>query len=204
MQIAGNSLKGQVRKLKDLARRYQLDALKDVILFILITLIIHYSYRFWANQLHFAPIRDWMVAMREWMSLQVYEQSLWIVRHLTGIEFTAVDQNTTFYFANNGYIAVNQSCSGFKQILQFALLMMVYPGLWKRKLWYIPAGILIVHLTNLFRISGLSVVIVHFPKYWDFSHDYLFRPFFYVVIFAMWVFWVEKIGRPQKEKEADT
>ncbi len=194
-----------VDSVRKFIRRYHLDALSDVALFIIITLVIHYLYRFWAIQLHFAPIHNLMISMRDGMAGIVYEQSLWFVRNVLGIDFTAVDQTRTFYFTNNGYIAINKSCSGLKQILQFALLMAVYPGLWKRKLWFIPAGILIVHLTNLFRIAGLSVVIVTVPEYWDMSHDYFFRPFFYVVIFSLWVLWVEKIGRPKKPtKKAGT
>jgi exosortase/archaeosortase family protein len=184
-----------VEKTNIFIKKHQLDALTDVALFILITLVIHYSYRFWANQLHYAPVKDLMMSGHRWLADQVYIQSIWLVDHVLGIDFTSVDQNSTLYFPNNGYIAVNRSCSGFKQILQFALLMMVYPGSLKQKFWYIPLGIVIVHITNLFRITGLSVVIIHWPAYWDFSHDYLFRPFFYVVIFSLWVLWVERISR---------
>ncbi len=59
-------------------------------------------------------------------------------------------------------------------------------------------GIVIVHLTNLFRITGLAVITVTIPQYWEFAHDYLFRPFFYVVIFFLWVWWVEKFRRPSR------
>ena len=201
----GTTSSRYLNSVRNFIRRYNLDALADVALFILITLIIHYLYRFWAIQLRFAPVHDLMISMRDGMAGIVYKQSLWLVNHVLGIDFTAVDQTRTFYFSNSGYIAINKSCSGLKQILQFALLMAVYPGLWKRKLWFIPAGILIVHLTNLFRIAGLSVVIVAMPEYWDLSHDYFFRPFFYVVIFSLWVLWVEKIGRPKKPiKKAGT
>lgn len=184
-----------------LIRENNLDSLLDVALFIIITLTIHYSYRFWANQLHYFPVADLIASGREWLSWQVYVQSTWFVEHVLGIDFTAVDQNSTMYFPNNGFISVNRSCSGFKQMLQFGLLMMVFPGPWKHKLWYIPMGIFIMHLTNLFRITGLSVVIINWPEYWDFSHDYLFRPFFYVVIFSLWVIWTERFrGRMKKTK----
>lgn len=182
-------------------RENNLDSLVDVALFIIITLTIHYSYRFWANQLQYVPVADLISSGRKWLSWQVYLQSIWFVDHVLGIDFTAVDQNSTMYFANNGFIAVNSSCSGFKQMLQFGLLMLVFPGPWKHKLWYIPMGIIIMHLTNLFRITGLSVIVVNWPEYWDFSHDYLFRPFFYVVIFSLWVIWVERFrGRVKKTK----
>jgi len=76
--------------------------------------------------------------------------------------------------------------------------MLLYPGPWKHKLWFIPVGVFIVHLTNLFRIIGLSVVLINYSDYWKFSHDNLFRPFFYVVIFIMWVIWVEYFYKKKK------
>ena len=184
-------------------REKNLDSLLDVALFIIITLTIHYTYRFWANQLQYVPVGDLIASGREWLSWQVYVQSIWFVEHVLGIDFTAVDQNSTMYFPNNGFIAVNRSCSGFKQMLQFGLLMLVFPGPWKHKLWYIPMGIFIMHLTNLFRITGLSVVIINWPDYWDFSHDYLFRPFFYVVIFSLWVIWTERFRGSTKKTKAE-
>ena len=57
-----------------------------------------------------------------------------------------------------------------------------------------------MHLTNLFRMVGLAVVMNNWPEYWDFSHDNLFRPFFYLVIFLLWVWWVEKIRVPKNSK----
>jgi exosortase/archaeosortase family protein len=53
-------------------------------------------------------------------------------------------------------------------------------------------GVVIIHLTNIFRIIILSVVVMHWPQHWDFIHLWIMRPFFYVVIFVMWVIWVEK------------
>ena len=54
-------------------------------------------------------------------------------------------------------------------------------------------GLVIMHFTNLFRIVGLCLIIIKWPQYWQFGHDYLYRFIFYAVIFALWVIWVEKI-----------
>jgi exosortase/archaeosortase family protein len=189
-------------KTQEFIRRHRLDVFTDVIFFIIITLIIHYAYRYWANQLDYAPVKQQIYDLEGEMAELVYYPSVWFVKNILRIEITTVDQIKTMYFSNNGYIAVNRSCSGFKQILQFALLMLVFPGPWKRKLWFIPLGVFVVYLTNIFRITGLSVVIIAWPQYWDFSHDYLFRPFFYVVIFMLWVWWVEKLSKPSTTKKA--
>ena len=172
-------------------KKYKLDVLKDVIIFIIITLTIHYSYRFWANSAHYRPIESQMNRAHEEASQIVFNQSVWLIDHVLNIPVTT-DENRTIYFQNSGFIAINHGCSGLKPILQFLLLLLIFPGPWKHKAWFIPMGIVIVHFTNLFRITGLAVVTVTVPEYWDFAHDYLFRPFFYVVIFFLWVWWTEK------------
>ncbi len=175
----------------------KLRPLVDVATFILITLVIHYSYRFWVTTGYY-PIHDLMAQLHDYLAHRVFVESSWFVQNILGMEITTIDR--TMYWGNTGYIAITHGCSGLKQILQFALLMMIFPGPWKQKLWYIPMGIFIVHLTNLFRIIGLAEVLVILPDYWKFSHDYIFRPFFYVVIFSLWVIWVEKFKNKNTTK----
>jgi exosortase/archaeosortase family protein len=193
---------GLLYKLHEFIRKHQLESLTDVTLFVIITIIIHFAWRFWANQLHYVPVPDFMSDAQNWMAKGVFRQSVWFVQHILGIELNLVQESNSMYFSNDAHMYINKSCSGLKQIIQFVILMMVFPGPWKKKLWFIPMGAFIVHLTNLFRIVGLSVVLVTRPDSWKFSHDYIFRPFFYVVIFFLWVWWVDKISKnPGQEKE---
>ncbi len=191
-------MKNKINDLKERISRFikknNLQSLKDVSLFIIITLIIHYSWRFWAIKLHFAPIHDFMNNLEYWMAGVVYRQSTWAIEHLLGIHVTLFDDIRKMVFDNQGYMSINRSCSGMKQIMQFVILMLFFPGPWKKKLWFLPMGALVVHLTNLFRITSLSIVLTTVPEQWKFSHDYILRPFFYVVIFLMWVWWVEKLS----------
>jgi len=183
---------------KSLAKKYKLAALTDVALFILITVVIHFAWRFWANTLNYWPVLQFMSDTQAWLSTIVFDQSIWFIRHILQIPITTIEETNTMYFANKGYMAINQSCSGLKQIMQFVLLIALIRGPWKRKWWFILLGVFIVHLTNLFRVTGLSVVITTWPEYWDFSHDNIFRPFFYIVIFSLWVWWVERVSVDKK------
>jgi exosortase/archaeosortase family protein len=180
-----------------LLKPYKLHALLDVFLFVALTLIIHFSYRYWATIQYF-PLQSLMTPLHDFLAAQVFHQSSWFLKEILGMDITTINQ--TMYWPNQGYIAINQGCSGLKQILQISLLLMIFPGPWKHKLWYIPMGMLLIHLTNLFRIIGLGEVLTLVPEYWKFSHDNLFRPFFYVVIFTLWVIWVEKFMKKQKSK----
>ena len=192
-----NKLIGEINKI---IKKYKLHVLKDVVIFMIITITIHYSYRYWANTAGYWPVENAMRLAHDEMAQIVFDQSCWFIDNVLKIPVTIRDR--TLYFSNNGFITINQSCSGLKPMLQFLLLMLFFPGPWKHKAWFLPMGIVIVHLTNLFRISGLAVVTITIPEYWDFAHDYIFRPFFYVVIFFLWVWWVERFKAKSVERRA--
>jgi exosortase/archaeosortase family protein len=183
-------MKKLISEIDKIKKKYKLYVLKDVAIFTVITIVIHFAYRFWANTTGYWPIGEFMNRAHDKMADLVFQQSAWVIEHILRIPVTM--DGRTFYFENNGYITINPGCSGLKPMLQYFLLMLLFPGPWKHKAWFIPMGLVIVHCTNLFRISGLAVVTVTVPQYWQFAHDNLFRPFFYVVIFFLWVWWVEK------------
>jgi len=168
----------------------------EVAIFLVIIFGFHYLYRWWAYQWQFWPLHDQVFAFRAWLTDLVYHNSVWALKHLTGYEFTTDDQQHTIYIAG-GYIGINQSCSGFKQFLQWIVLMILYPGPWKKKLWYIPLGVLIVHLVNLLRVFGLSVQLFYFPYHFHFAHDYIYRPMFYAAMFVLWVIWNDKLRKKE-------
>jgi exosortase/archaeosortase family protein len=175
---------------------------RDVFWFAVLTLGIHYAYRFWANSLHYWPVQEGMGALQQAMTGIVFDQSTWFNRHVLDIWMDL--RGHTMYFFNNCWIIINQSCAGDKQILQFALLVLIYPGPWRHKLWFIPAGVLIIHLTNILRVVLLSLVALNKPEWMAVIHDTALRGMFYVVILVLWIVWVDGIiGRTggQADKE---
>jgi exosortase/archaeosortase family protein len=187
-----------LKKSVDFIEKHKLQPLVDVFIFMVIIIFFHKLWWDWGlkdlllNYFSFAKLE-------EVMARQVFLPSSWFVEHVIGYDIKTL--NTTLYFPNNGYIEVNGSCSGLKQFYQWIFLMVLFPGPWKKKLWYIPIGLIVIHLTNIFRIIALSVIVMEWPQYWTFSHDWILRPFFYVVIFIMWVIWVEKFRtKPKKAK----
>lgn len=193
---------GSINAIRSFIIKHRLYVLRDVIIFILITLLIHFIWRFWAKQFNYAPISEFMYTIMDVMAVEVYRESVWLIAGLYDI--VTVDETMYIYFPNQCIIYINESCSGLKQMLQFSLLMIIFPGPWKKKLWFIPMGVFIMHLINLFRVVGLAVVMNNWPWHWDFSHDYIFRPVFYVVIFALWIFWVEKINKNSKDSSQNS
>lgn len=162
-------------------------------IFVVLTLLIHYGFRWWAYTAHYQVLGYTLITeeMLHAMGTVVFLNAKWLVTGLFGIQANIVGQ--IIYMPDGGGVAVDGSCSGLKQMLQFALLILLLPGPWKHKAWFIPAGILLLHAVNVLRVFGLCLVMLWDPTDFDFFHDSLFRPLFYVVIFGLWLFWTEKL-----------
>jgi len=179
-------------------KKYKLQPLIDVAIFAIIIVFFHYIW--WHGFKSFLQNFAAFNQVEAFLAHQIFLPSSWIVEHVLNYNITT-SENTLYFPELNGYVAVEGSCSGLKQFYQWTILMILFPGPWKKKLWFIPAGLLTIHIVNIFRIVILSVIVVHWPQQWDLIHMWILRPFFYVVIFAMWVLWVEKIRGGENARE---
>jgi len=184
-------IKNYYNKLVSFIKKYKLQPIVDVALFGIIIVFFHYIW--WHGLKELLQNLAAFNQMEAWLAHQVFLPSAWIVKNIIGYDVTTA--NDTIYFGDYGYVAVLGSCSGLKQFYQWTMLMILFPGPWLKKLWYIPLGLLAIHGVNIFRIVTLSIVVETLPQHWDFIHLWILRPFYYVVIFAMWVIWVERVGR---------
>ncbi len=198
-----------ISSINALIKKYHLYAFKDVTIFMIILLIFHVLWRTFVRDILSV---EFITNSANWLAFQVFIASNWVLEVLN-VNVTSFDELTisgalkrnVFYYAeNNGFVAVNLSCSGLKQFYQWFFLMLLYPGPWKHKLWFIPLGLLVVHLVNIFRIVSMVFVTINIPQHWDFSHDWILRPFFYVVMFLLWVWWNEKFYLNAKKNKQTT
>lgn len=184
------------------------DTIQHLILFCFIILSFHYIYLFWSFN-GFKPVRPAIDKLFNYTGKMLFNQSDALI-HMIKIDHTEV--NSTFYFkttgkrkhgifANNGYsyLEVSPQCTSLKQWMHWIILMMVFPGPIKNKIWFIPAGVIVLHFINVFRITGLSIVLSSSPHSFHFFHDYFFKILFYAGIFIMWVLWREKFLRPEMQ-----
>ncbi len=182
-------------KYNDVLKKYA--SLINVAIFILITYFFHELWWAFSKEIKSVP---GVLETAEWLAHQVFTASLWFIQ-ATYDSGAVAEANNTIRFSNLGYITVNESCSGLKQFYQILVLFVLFPGPWKHKSWFIPMSIIIMHFTNISRIILLGMITLWLPDYWDFAHTWILRPFFYVVIFMLWVWWVEKfggVGSPEK------
>lgn len=90
---------------------------------------------------------------------------------------------------------VGDACNGITLFALFAGFVIAYPGPVKRKLWFIPAGLIAIHLFNVLRVAALSIIDYHTPEYLNFNHTYTFTIIVYSFVFALWILWANKLSR---------
>ncbi len=104
-------------------------------------------------------------------------------------------------FSNHHRVIVVWGCTAIKQSFIFLCIMLFTPGPWKHKLWYIPFGLFLVYLFNIFRITMIAFSVENYREYFNILHEGVFKYLFYGFIFLIWVFWNEKFNEKSKKKE---
>lgn len=193
--------------IKDLYNNYisfveknKLQPIVDVVYFTILLLGFHYIWKYWESDLGFRLFTEdsIFIPVFDFLTNLVFNTSDIFLSFLLKDHYYIA--NLTWYFDAGGYVAIIDGCSGLKASIQFVTIILFFPGKWRHKLWFIPTGLIILFISNIIRIVGLSLVVYYYNSYYIFTHDYIFRPFFYGVIFLMWIIWVEKFKTRRTRK----
>jgi exosortase family protein XrtF len=87
---------------------------------------------------------------------------------------------------------LGDSCNGISLFALFGIFIIAFPGKTSSKLFFIPAGILIIHFLNIVRVVVLAIIETYSYAWTEFNHTYTFTIIIYGCIFAMWLLWVNK------------
>lgn len=132
-------------------------------------------------------------AFRDFTGMILAKATYFVVVTLMGYEGQAYDR--VFMIEGTRGIYIGNSCLGVSAMAIFAGLIIAYPGPWKRKLWYIPLGMLLVQGSNLFRLVGLALLQKHSTEaFVQFNHGYTYVIITYSFIFLLVVFWFNKLA----------
>ena len=167
----------------------------NVGLFILLIISFHFLYLGW-QAMGYWPVGKLVYSLMVWSVDMVYSQSCWVLDRIFHIDITTFSEQRLIAAMNKdggwARVIIAPECASLKQWMHWIFLMVLFPGPWKHKLWYIPAGLVVIEWTNVVRICGILLMQIPWPNSFHLAHDYIFKFFFYLVIFLMWVLWVEK------------
>lgn len=160
----------------------------------------------------------WYVLYERWlhplgsldrMVIRSLEQASYFVLEKLGYSTLAeshVENIRTIGIDGTHGLWIGDPCNGLTLFALFTGFVIAFPGPLKKKLWFIPIGILAIHVLNVIRIVGLSLIIYYFPdpEVLDFNHTYTFTMIVYGFVFFLWYLWSSKLaGMDFLKKEND-
>lgn len=74
-------------------------------------------------------------------------------------------------------------------ILFVAFIFAFYKGF--KTFLFVIAGLVVLHIANVFRIAGLNLVYLEAPQYSKITHDYLFPAVIYGMVVVIWLVWIK-------------
>lgn len=189
---------GKVQKIKELLAPYS-----DVIIFMVTLLAANY---FWKYTVIGEESGDSTVT---WFGIDLTALFDRVIYHVASVVYWLVslcrdtvhmvDANTLRFDSGSG-TSIVWGCSGIKQSFIFLwLILTVRPINFKlstfnaAKLLYIPVGWLFCYLFNILRIALITLFMEFHPSWFHVLHDYIFKYLFYLMLFGLWVLFVEKI-----------
>ncbi len=91
-------------------------------------------------------------------------------------------------------VTIGAPCDGAVLFALFVAFVVAFPGPFKHKLWFIPAGLVAIHLLNVLRVMGLAIIVLINEDWLAFNHDYTFTLIVYAFVFFLWWLWTKKFA----------
>lgn len=108
------------------------------------------------------------------------------------------DLQVIYIDGSNG-VWVGSNCNAISLFILFVVFIAWYPGHQKSKFWFIPFGIVTIHILNILRVVCLAIIAKNAPGWLDFNHSYTFTFLIYAYIFSLWVWWVNKFSNKNSQ-----
>lgn len=187
-----------MRVVSDITRRrivVRLKPLKGLLIFLLLaSAIIGLWKLFRIDDLLYSflmPFQNFLISLQA-------PATHWIITKVFLVPSTF--QVDTLIFNNGQALQEQPLCTALKQVFQMTLILLIYPGPWKHKLWYIPVSSLLLMVAAVIHLVILSLTLAKSPNIYPFIHLQISRWFFFGIYFLIWLFWEERLSWKSSSK----
>lgn len=115
--------------------------------------------------------------------------------------YTSFIEGRVLRIAGTSGLWVGDNCNAVALFALFSGFIISFPGNIKSKLWFIPAGIILVFIMNCLRMVFLAIIDTYSRAWTEFNHTYTFTILIYGFIFGLWMFWVNRYSYVKKNNE---
>jgi exosortase family protein XrtF len=139
---------------------------------------------------------EWWVHPMQWIDKAVIGNTMSISRTILGWMGYSVEiiGDRVMRIEGTPGLFIGDSCNGISLFALFSIFIVAFPGKISAKLFFIPAGIILIHLLNVMRVVILAIIETYSYQWTEFNHTYTFTAIIYACIFSMWLLWINKFS----------
>ena len=141
----------------------------------------------------------WLSDFDKYLTLAVVDASVYALKLLG---YSAAAKDIMVQIDGEDTVFVYHACNGMILMALFIGFILAFPGPIKKKLFYIPFGLIIINVLNVLRVTALALNAHYFHQTLSFNHKYTFTVIVYAAIFALWMLWVKKFSGLSKNANA--
>lgn len=118
-----------------------------------------------------------------------YQTTLLNHHHSGGVYLTVKESYT---------VNIVEGCNAISVIILFVSFVIAFAEKFKKTFLFLLAGMVLIYVSNIFRISFLVVALYKYPQYQDTLHGVVFPAIIYGMVLLLWLAWV-RIVNPKTE-----
>ena len=148
----------------------------------------------------------WFFGYEQWLAhdgrldtvlcTQITAASVVVLRALGFAATLAPSSDALVLMNGQPAVVVGTPCNGLVLYALFGGFVLAFPGPWRRKLWFIQAGIVLIWSLNVVRVAALAINQHYSHQTVDFNHHYTFTFVVYSFIFGLWMLWARRLAVP--------
>ena len=153
--------------------------------FIIIYLVLLFAYQFYLTSFKEQGLDpfSWMVA-----------KQVMFLQNTMGFPSALYDdvpkQQVWFHVKSQFVTRMVEGCNAISVMILFlSFVFAFYKGV--KTFVFVVVGLILLHIMNVSRISGLNIVYSEYPQYGKMSHDYVFPAIIYGSVVVLWLVWIK-------------
>ncbi len=128
--------------------------------------------------------------------LKLFDDNAYTINHLT-------EPSVKIFYKDKYVSRIIEGCNAISVMILFISFVVAFTGKFKNTLWFIPLGMLAIHIINILRIVSLSLIVKYAPDYLAFNHTYTFTILVYAFVFWLWLLWSNKYSNSSELPKAN-
>jgi exosortase H (IPTLxxWG-CTERM-specific) len=92
-------------------------------------------------------------------------------------------------------VNIYHGCNGVLATSIYLSAVLAFPSRWREKAIGFALGIPAIQLINLLRILSLYYIGIHWPRFFQLAHGYVWQSIVILLSMVVWIFWAERFVR---------